>query len=206
MCCRYYMEMSPELRPIVEAAGRSRLYQSSMAKIPKPLTVEGVVNPEALVPVIASSRSGKKTVYPMLWGYHEEGLSRAIVNARSETAAEKRSFREGWATHRCIIPASWYYEWQHLPEPDGKSVKRIKYAIMPSVGKMTCLCGLYRMEDGYPHFVILTREAGESTAFLHKRMPVILPEEAAEQWIDPNRNPHTLMECALTDMITEKVS
>ena len=206
MCCRYYMEMSPELRPIVEAAGRSKLYLNSMKKIPKPLTVEGEVNPEALVPVIASSRSGKKTVYPMLWGYHEEGIRHAIVNARSETAAEKRSFREGWAMHRCIIPASWYYEWQHLPAPDGKSEKKIKYAVMPRAGKMTCLCGLYRMEDGYPHFVILTREAGESTAFLHERMPVILPKEAAEQWIDPNRNPHTLMECALTDMITEKVS
>lgn len=206
MCCRYYMEMSPALRPIVEAAGRSALYRNNMEKIARALKTSGEISPDSLVPVIASSRSGKKTVYPMLWGYHEEGIRHAIVNARSETAAEKRSFREGWAMHRCIIPASGYYEWQHLPAPDGKSEKKIKHAVMPKEGEITWLCGLYRMEDGYPHFVILTREAGESVAFLHDRMPVILPEDRADEWIDPNRNPHRLIEYAVTDMIAEKVS
>ena len=204
MCCRYYMEMSPELRPIVEAAGRSKLYRDNIQRIARPLITSGEVFPESLVPVIASNRAGKKTVFPMIWGYHEEGISRPIVNARSETAAEKRSFREGWAMHRCIVPATWYYEWDHRPAPDGKTKAREKYALMPRGGKMTCLCGLYRMEDGYPHYVILTREAGEGIAFLHDRMPVILPEEAADQWIDPNRNPHTLLSGALTDMIAEK--
>ena len=110
MCCRYYMEMSPELRPIVEAAERSKLYLDHRSVLAKPLITEGEVFPDMLVPVIAANRAGKKTVFPMIWGYHEEGIRRLIVNARSETAAEKRSFREGWAMHRCIIPASWYFE------------------------------------------------------------------------------------------------
>ena len=204
MCCRYYMEESPELRPIVEAAGRSKLYRAHMQRIPKPLITTGDVYPESLVPVIASNKAGKKTVFPMIWGYHEEGLRRPIVNARSETAAEKRSFREGWAMHRCIIPATWYYEWTQRPEPDGRTTKQLQYTVMPKDGGLICLCGLYRMEDGYPHFVILTREASEDLAFLHDRMPVILPKEAADQWIDPNRNPHTLVTGARTDMIAEK--
>ena len=204
MCCRYYMEMSPELRPIVEAAGKSKLYRAHMQRIARPLITTGEVFPDSLVPVIASNKAGKKTVFPMIWGYHEEGICRPIVNARSETAAEKRSFREGWAMHRCIVPASWYYEWTHRPAPDGQTADRVKYAVMPREGGLTCLCGLYRMEDGYPHFVILTREASEGIAFLHDRMPVILPKEAADQWIDPNRNPHTLLSGALTDMIAEK--
>ena len=41
MCCRYYMEMSPQLRPIVEAAQRSRLYRNNLQKLAKPLTTEG---------------------------------------------------------------------------------------------------------------------------------------------------------------------
>ncbi len=204
MCCRYYMEMSPRLRPIVEAAQSSRLYQRNIARIAKPLTTEGEVFPDALVPVIASNRAGEKSVFPMLWGYHIQGIARSIANARVETAAEKPSFKDGWATHRCVIPASWYYEWEHSFSPSGKTKAGEKYAIMPKNGDMTWLCGIYRMENDYPHFVILTREPGESIAFIHNRMPLILPEDAVDQWIDPKINPHVLLSSAVTEMVFEK--
>ncbi len=206
MCCRYYMELSPELRPIVEAAQRSKLYQNNIEKLPKPLTTEGEVFPDALVPVLASSKTGQKAVFPMLWGYHFPGIARTFANARIETAAEKPSFKDGWAAHRCVIPASWYYEWEHTLTPAGKPKTGDKYAIMPKDGALTWLCGLYRLEDGYPHFVILTREPGESVAFIHDRMPFILPETEIDAWIDPNRNPHMLLNAALTDMVCEKES
>ena len=204
MCCRYYMEMSPALRPIVEAAQRSRLYQASIEKVAKPLITEGEVFPDSLVPVIATSKSGEKAVFPMVWGFHVPGISRTIANARVETAAEKASFRDSWATHRCVIPASWYYEWEHTLTPSGKSKAGDKYAIMPKGGELTWLCGLYRLEDNFPHFVILTREPGESIAFIHDRMPFILPESEAEHWIDPERNPHMLLGSAITDVVFEK--
>ncbi len=206
MCCRYYMEMSPALRPIVEAAARSKLYRDNIEKLARPLITEGEVFPDSLVPVIASGKSGKKAVFPMLWGYHVRGIDRVIANARSESAAEKPSFREGWAMHRCIVPASWYYEWEHLPTASGRMKAGGKYAVMPGGEALTCLCGLYRLENGYPHFVILTREPGESVAGLHDRMPLILPEADAERWIDPAVNPHLLLASALTDMVAEKVN
>ena len=204
MCCRFYMELSPRLRPIVEAAQRSGLYRNNIQRLPKALTTEGEVFPDALVPVIASNKAGEKTVFPMLWGYHVPGIPRTIANARVETAQEKASFREGWAAHRCVIPASWYYEWEHMPTSSGKRKAGDKYAIMPKNGELTWLCGLYRLEDNYPHFVVLTREPGESVAFIHDRMPLILPEAEINNWIDPNRNPHMLLEAALTDMVYEK--
>ena len=204
MCCRYYMEMSPRLRPIVEAARDNRFYQNNLARVAKPLTVEGEIFPDMLVPVLASSRAGKKTVFPMIWGYHVQGVSRLVANARAETAAEKPTFREGWATHRCVIPASWYYEWEHIPGPDQRTRTGEKYAIMPRGSEMTWLGGIYRMEDGYPHFVILTREPSESVAAIHDRMPFLLPEEAVDRWIDPNMNPHVLLSSALTDLACEK--
>ena len=206
MCCRYYMEMSPRLRPIVEAAQRSGLYRNNIERLPRPLTTEGEVFPDALVPVIASSRAGEKKVFPMLWGYHVPGISRTIANARAETAAEKPSFREGWAAHRCVIPASWYYEWEHTRTPSGRVKAGDKYAVMPRDGELTWLCGLYRMEEDYPHFVVLTRAAGESVARIHDRMPFLLPESEIDSWIDPNRNPHMLLSSALTDMVCEKES
>ena len=204
MCCRFYMEMSPKLRPIVEAAQRSRLYRDNVARIAKPLITGGEVYPDTLVPVLASNKAGRPSVFPMLWGYHFDGLARPVVNARSETAAEKPSFKEGWAAHRCIVPASWYYEWEHVTAPSGKTRAGDKYAILPQGGDMTWLCGIYRMEDGFPHFVILTREPGESISFLHDRMPLILPEADVAKWIDPKVNPHMLLSAALTDMAFEK--
>lgn len=204
MCCRFYMEMSPKLRPIVEAAQRSGLYRKNVARIAKPLTTEGEVFPDMLVPVLASNKAGEKAVFPMIWGYNLPGIRRPVANARSETAAEKPLFKDGWATHRCVVPASWYYEWEHTVSPTGKSKAGEKYAIVPKEADMTWLCGIYRMENDYPHFVILTREPGESISFIHDRMPFILPEEAVDKWIDPNLNPHVLLSSALTDMAFEK--
>lgn len=204
MCCRYFMETSPELRPIAESAQRSGLYQNNIAKVAKPVFTAGEVFPNSLVPVLATGRSGKKRVFPMLWGYHVPGISRLITNARVETAAEKSLFREGWAAHRCVIPASWYFEWQHTVSPSGRVKTGDKYAIMPKGRAMTWLCGLYRLEDNYPHFVILTRDPGEAVASIHDRMPLILPEEYIDAWIDPNRNPYMLLNAALTDMVLEK--
>ena len=69
---------------------------------------------------------------------------------------------------------------------------------------MTWLCGLYRIEEGLPVFVILTREPGESIRFIHDRMPLILPENSIGDWIRPDTRPEDLLGDALTDMIFEK--
>ena len=74
-------------------------------------------------------------------------------NARAETAAEKPTFREAWAKHRCAIPASWYFEWEH----DEKKRAGQKYALKPEGEDLIWLAGLYRMEGELPVFVILTR-------------------------------------------------
>ena len=69
---------------------------------------------------------------------------------------------------------------------------------------MTWLCGLYRIEEGLPVFVILTREPGEGIRFIHDRMPLILPENCIGDWIRPDTKPEELLGDALTDMIFEK--
>jgi putative SOS response-associated peptidase YedK len=154
------------------------------------------------VPVIAPNRSGKRAVFPMKWGYSGRSL---LMNARVETAAEKPTFRDDWVRHRCIVPASWYFEWEHYPGSDGKKHTGDKYMIHPKDCAVTWLCGLYRIENGLPVFVILTREPGEALRFLHDRMPLIMPEELVTEWIRPDRKPEELLPGALTDMDFEKV-
>lgn len=208
MCTRYYVEMSPELRPYVDAAGGSRLKSQMVSKLGKEFKTSGEIRPTDMAAVIAPGASGSKTLFPMVWGYHIPGISHPVVNARVESAKDKPSFSADWLRHRCIIPASYYFEWEHIHRPDGRVKTGQKYAIQPRGSKVTYLAGLYRIEEErdfkYPVFTVLTREPGEALAKIHNRMPVILPEEAIDDWIRPNADPDEIVEHALTDMILEK--
>ena len=199
MCCRYWAEESPELRAIVEEMNRSPL--AERWKSTTSVKSYGEICPTDVVPVIAPNRSGTRTVYPMKWGYSGKSL---LMNARSETAAVKPTFRDDWARHRCIVPASWYFEWEHRLETDGKKHTGDKYSIRPKDSSMTWLCGLDRIENGLPVFVVLTREPGEELRFLHDRMPLIMPERLVDEWIRPKVKPESLLPYALTDMAFEK--
>ena len=200
MCCRYWADESPEIREIVEEMNRSPLVEKWHKTTG--ITTYGEIRPTNVVPVIASNRSGEKSVFPMKWGYTGRTL---LMNARTETAPEKATFRDAWASHRCIVPASWYFEWEHILGNDGKKRTGDKYLIQPKGSSMTWLCGLYRIEDGLPVFVILTREPGEEIRFIHDRMPLIMPGDCVDEWIRPDAKQEELVDAALTEMVYEKV-
>lgn len=141
-------------------------------------------------------------MFPMKWGFSGRTL---LMNARTETAPVKATFRDAWASHRCNVPASWYFEWEHIVGNDGKKRSGDKYLIQPKGSAMTWLCGLYRIEDGLPVFVILTREPGEEIRFIHERMPLIMPGDYVDEWIRPDAKLEELVEAAMTEMVYEKV-
>lgn len=208
MCTRYYVELSPELRPYVEIANRSPLRSKMVTKLGKPFKESGEIHVADMTTVVAPGARGRKTAFPMVWGYHIPGIDRPVVNARVETAKEKSSFTEDWYRHRCIVLASYYFEWEHIRRPDGKVRTGQKYAIQPRGSTVTYLAGLYRIEEErglkYPVFTVLTREPGEAVKKLHDRMPVVLPEEVVDDWIRPESNPEKIAENAITDMVVEK--
>lgn len=143
-----------------------------------PIKVSGEIRPTDVVPVVANNRKLTRAVFPMKWGYTLPN-GQLIINARSETAREKPLFRDGMLHRRCAIPATCYYEWVH----SGKA--KTKYAICPDNARLFYMAGLYRFEAVQPVFAILTREPVDNIAFIHNRMPVILPPESVEDWIDP---------------------
>ena len=142
----------------------------------------------------------------MQWRFHLPGSDKPLVNARCETAATKPTFKDAWLSHRCIIPASYYYEWEHFKSPDGKVKTGDKYIIQPKGSMVTWLCGLYRIEDTFPVFTVLTREPSEELCRIHDRMPFIMPKERIDEWIGPDSKPEDLLPYALTDMIMEKAT
>ena len=130
---------------------------------------------------------------------------RLIVNARVETASVKKTFAESWAKRRCIIPCAYYFEWRHETNPNtGKSITKEKYMIQPVGSEVTYLAGLYRIEDGYPVFTVLTTEPTEELARIHDRMPVILPGTAIGEWIRPETDPNLLLPNRIKDMVMER--
>ena len=200
MCGRYYLENTIEMVPFIEKMMKSPLVRKWNDTTG--IKTSGEIAPADVVPVIAPNRSGNQSVFPMKWGY--QGQQKLLINARVETAAEKPTFRDDWKNHRCIVPASYYLEWEHLPLNNGKTKTGDKYAIQPKGSSVTWLCGLYRFENEMPVFVILTRDADEEIRFIHDRMPLIMPDELVDDWIKPDANPNVLIEKALTKMVPER--
>ena len=205
MCTRYALEKDlPELKEIADEVLQSLLAQRFVATHARPIVTSGEVRPTDIVPVIAPNAKGLKTVFPMQWGFLNKDNKRTLFNARVETAGEKPTFKDAWQSHRCIIPASYYFEWAHFKSPDGREKTGDRFAIQPSGCTLTWLCGLYRIENGYPVFVILTKAPTVELSKIHDRMPLMLPKDRIEDWINPASNPEELLSYALTDMIIEK--
>ena len=159
----------------------------------------GEVNPGDIAAVIASNRKLQPQAFGMKWGYKLPD-GKLIFNARSETAAQKAMFADGMRQRRCLIPADCYYEWQKTGQ--GKQ----KYQIAPTDANGFFLAGIYRIEQGIPMFSILTKEPVESIAFIHNRMPVILPNEIIKDWLNPQYHGQELLNAALRNMSFSKVS
>ena len=196
------MELSPELRPYIEAANRSGLREKMVTKIGRAMITEGEVRPGDIAPVIATGQKGNPAAFPMVFGFPVRS-GNLVLNARTETAAQKPMFREAWSRRRCIIPASWYYEWQHFIRPDGKKETGDKYLFQPVDSNVVWMCGLYRIDDGFPYFVILTRDAVGDLKKIHDRMPLILPSGAVSQWINPENDPGRIVGMAVDDIMMD---
>lgn len=105
------------------------------------------------------------------------------INARSETAAEKPSFREPLRTRRCIVPMSGFYEWR---QPSVSSGLKQPFYIKHANDEPLLVAGLWdRWNRGnLDTFTILTTEPNDLMRPIHHRMPVIIHENAAEEWLN----------------------
>ena len=109
----------------------------------------------------------------------------SLINARSETVAEKPSFRHAIKKNRCIIPVSGFYEWSHT------GTEKHPHYIQLSDKSPMALAGIWehwKSPDGTPleTFSILTTAANKLISNLHERMPVILMPDAYGLWLDRN--------------------
>ena len=105
-----------------------------------------------------------------------------VINARSETIAEKPFFKNAWKHHRCIIPVNSFYEWKKTEQ--GKIPYRFRYAS----DSLLYLAGLYDINEKAADkrtvtFCIITMPANQLMEPVHDRMPVILDGDRAVEWL-----------------------
>ncbi|GAB5506528.1 MAG: SOS response-associated peptidase [Rhizobiaceae bacterium] len=107
-----------------------------------------------------------------------------LINARSETAAEKNTFRAAMRHRRTLIPASGFYEWKRS---GGKPVQA--YWVKPREGGLVAFGGLMETysEPGGSEMdtgAILTTSANEAISHIHHRMPVVIHPQDFPRWLD----------------------
>ncbi|QLF69964.1 SOS response-associated peptidase [Peteryoungia desertarenae] len=110
-----------------------------------------------------------------------------LINARSETATEKASFRAAMRHRRILIPASGFYEWHRPAKESGD--KPQAYWIRPKHGGIVAFAGLmetYMSADGseIDTGAVLTVAANQTMAPIHDRMPVVIQPEDFARWLD----------------------
>ncbi len=114
----------------------------------------------------------------------EEAAGYKIINARSETVADRRWFCELLRLRRCLIPADGFYEWKR----EGK--EKLPFCFTLSDESVFAFAGLWagwKSQQGQivESCTILTTTPNELMHDVHDRMPVILPGDAYEMWLDP---------------------
>ena len=114
---------------------------------------------------------------PMIagWGFEAGWDTKPLINARSETLTEKKSFQPHLET-RCIVPATGYSEWR---KEDGK---KLRNRIHPSDQTLFSMAGLINDNK----FTIMTCQPSPEIAYIHNRMPVVLTPEGEKSWLDPS--------------------
>jgi putative SOS response-associated peptidase YedK len=114
----------------------------------------------------------------------DAAVGHKMINARAETAADRPAFCEAMRRRRCLIPADGFYEWKRA----GK--EKLPYCFTLADDAVFAFAGLWeqwRSPQGQAveSCTILTTSPNEWVRDVHDRMPVILPQEAYDLWLDP---------------------
>ena len=192
MCGRYAALSDEENEEIMDIIREVKSQLSGSPELEKLKT--GEIFPTHVAPIL--TRDGPQA---MKWGFAKWDGKGVIINSRSEGLLESKMFRKPVLESRCLVPASHYFEW----EGEGRS--KVKQRIKVPGKKMMYMAGIYRREQGEPHpvFSIITREAATQIRHIHDRMPVILDEAAAKQWLTPDADVEDVLRTAVQSVIFE---
>lgn len=191
MCGRYALTANMDV--IVEEFGVTD------NRIHDPLPLNWNIAPTNPIYIVTGSHNGDRFQHTLdlaSWGMiapWEKDLAQArasqarAINARSESVHEKPTFRNSFRLHRCLIPASGYYEWATAL---GRYKTKQPFFIHRADNHLISFAGIFsswRSPQGeeIQTASVITRDAVGELATIHDRMPVMLPRSRWDEWLDP---------------------
>ncbi len=129
----------------------------------------------------------------------DPSIGSKLINARSETAAEKPSFRRAFAGRRAVVPVDGFYEWYQPRSAEGAKPRKQPFYLTGRGGTGLALAGLYEFwKDPEGTWVlsysILTTSAEGDDGRIHDRAPLLVPEPLLDPWLDRDRHGADLLD------------
>jgi putative SOS response-associated peptidase YedK len=170
------------------------------------------VAPTVAVPAVFERRvkdSGdvRRRLAPLVWGLvpswaKNPSIGSRLINARLETVAEKPAFAKAFRSRRCLLPADGFYEWYTPETPASSGGKRPAkprkqpFFLHRADGGLLVMAGIYEIwrdpakdRDDDSAWLrtcsIITTQATDAAGHIHDRMPLVVPRDAIDQWLDP---------------------
>ena len=158
------------------------------ATVEVPVVARYNIAPTQFVAAIRENDEKAREVVMLRWGLipfwaKDPAIGNRMINARSETVAEKPSYRNAYKKRRCLILANGFYEWRK--ETDGKT----PYFITTEDDSAFAFAGLWEHwqskdgEESLQTTTIITAAANDFMTNLHQRMPIILNSSTADRWL-----------------------
>jgi putative SOS response-associated peptidase YedK len=176
MCGRYVIISSP-------AAIRALFGYPEQPNFPPRYNIA----PTQPVPIVRLAE-GRRSFALVRWGLipawaKDPRTFTLLINARGEAVIDKPAFRNAMRRRRCLFPADGFYEWRQ----EGK-VRR-PFFVRPRAGGPIAFAGLWEAWMGpngeeMETAAIVTTKANRALAAIHERMPVIVPPDAFDFWLD----------------------
>jgi putative SOS response-associated peptidase YedK len=180
-------------RFVLIAPGEALAEQFNLVETPLQTPRYNIAPTQPVTAVRLSPQTAERELTFFRWGLipswaKDMKMGARMINARSETVAEKPAFRAAFKRRRCLIPADGFYEWQKLN--GGKQ----PIYIHSQDGHPFAFAGLWetwQAADGsmIETCTILTTTPNELMTPIHNRMPVIIEPEDYGMWLDPSSKP-----------------
>ncbi|WP_291295864.1 SOS response-associated peptidase [Elioraea sp.] len=180
MCGRYFLTRPP--------AALARLFRT-VDPVPNHPARFNVAPTQTSLVVRRNPETGARHLDLLRWGLvplwaKDAAIGSRMINARSESLAEKPAYRDAYAKRRCLVPIDGFYEWAEIP---GEKRKQ-PYAVAMESGAPMVLAGLWERwrapdQSILRTFTVVTCPAAPRLVPLHDRMPVVLPPEAWPLWL-----------------------
>jgi putative SOS response-associated peptidase YedK len=206
MCGRYATTQT--------SASLNRAFEVDLANSFVELEADYNMAPTKLAPIVIGRPSEQpesaerplRELMTARWGLipswaKDPSIGNRLINARSETVAEKPAFKKAFARRRALVPADGYYEWYAGERTPQNRTGKQPFYITPKDGSVLAMAGLYEFwkdkdsDEWVISYTILTTTAEDDLGHVHERMPMFVEPGGFDAWLDPSpRRPEELLD------------